>query len=79
MLDLTRTDVVAQFGLPPNRIDILTGITGLVFDQAWINRIEKPIEGVPVPVLGLEDLLTNKQATGRDKDRADVKGLEGRS
>lgn len=77
--DLTRLDVVAQFGLPPNRIDILTGVSGLTFDQAWPNRVEEPIEGVRVGVLGREDLLKNKQASDRDKDRADVKGLEGRS
>lgn len=77
--DLTRADVVAQFGLPPNRIDILTGVSGLTFDGAWINRLEAPIEGVRVPVIGLNDLVANKQASGRDKDRADVKGLHGRS
>jgi hypothetical protein len=77
--DLTRADVVAQFGLPPGRIDVLTGVSGLDFDQAWSNRIERTVEGVPVPVLSFEDLLTNKRATDRDKDRADVKGLEGRS
>ena len=38
-----------------------------------------PVEGVTVPVLGVEDLVTNKLASGRDKDRADVRGLEGRS
>ncbi len=79
VLDLTRLDVVAQFGLPPNRIDILTGVSGLTFDEAWANRIEEPIEGVRVGVLGLEDLVKNKRASGRDRDRADVKGLEGRS
>ncbi|MCI0434608.1 MAG: hypothetical protein L0271_13355 [Gemmatimonadetes bacterium] len=77
--DLTRTDVVAQFGLPPNRIDILTGVSGLTFDEAWATRIEEPVEGVRVPVIGLDELLKNKRASGRDKDRADVKGLEGRS
>lgn len=77
--DLTRTDVVAQFGLPPNRIDILTGVSGLTFDEAWATRIEESVEGVRVPVLGLDELLKNKRASGRDKDRADVKGLEGRS
>ena len=77
--DLTRPDVVAQLGLPPNRIDILTGISGLTFEHAWANRIEQSVEGVRVPVLGLTDLLANKRASGRDKDRADVKGLEGRS
>jgi hypothetical protein len=77
--DLTRTDVVAQLGLPPNRIDILTGVSGLTFDEAWAARIEEPVEGVRVPVLGLVELLKNKRAAGRDKDRADVNGLEGRS
>lgn len=77
--DLTRINVVAQFGLPPNRIDILTGVSGLTFAEAWPNRVEATLEGVPVPVLGLDDLIANKRASGRDRDRADVKGLEGRS
>ena len=75
--DLTRPDVVAQLGLPPNRIDILTGISGLTFDQAWPNRVEETVEGVRVPVLGLAELMANKRASGRDKDKADMKGLEG--
>jgi hypothetical protein len=77
--DLNRPNVVAQFGLPPNRIDILTGLSGLTFDAAWPNRVEAEIEGVRVAVLGLDDLIANKKASGRDRDRADVKGLEGRS
>lgn len=77
--DFTRPDVVVQLGLPPNRIDLLTGVSGLTFDRAWSRRIEAPVEGVTVPVLGIEDLVANKMATGRDKDRADVRGLEGRS
>ena len=77
--DLTRPDVVAQFGLPPNRIDILTGVSGLSFDDAWQNRVEATLEGVRVPVLGLDDLVANKVASGRDKDRADLKGLEGKN
>ena len=76
--DLTRPDVVAQFGLPPNRIDVLTGVSGLTFEEAWGARIEDVVEGVLVPVLGLEELLKNKRATGRDKDRADVRGLDGK-
>ncbi|HEX6049148.1 MAG TPA: nucleotidyltransferase [Gemmatimonadaceae bacterium] len=79
MNDLTRTDVVAQFGLPPNRIDILTGVSGLTFDDAWTNRLDALVEGVRVPVIALDDLVANKQASGREKDRADVKGLRGRS
>jgi hypothetical protein len=52
-------------------------LSGLTFDRAWPNRIEDVVEGVRVPILGLHDLLENKRATGRDKDRADVKGLDG--
>jgi len=77
--DLTRSDVVAQFRLPPNRIDILTGVPGLTFEEAWVTRQAEPVEGVRVPVIGLNELLKNKRALGREKDRADVKGLEGRS
>jgi len=73
-----RVNVVAQFGLPPNRIDILTGLSGLTFDKAWPNRIVGELEGVQVPVLGLDDLIANKRASGRDKDRADVNGLKGK-
>lgn len=76
--DLSRPNVVAQFGLPPNRIDILTGVSGLSFQTAWPNRVEGTLEGVRVQVLGVDDLIVNKRASGRDKDRADVKGLEGR-
>jgi hypothetical protein len=77
--DLTRADVVAQFGLPPNRIDILTGISGVTFERAWAVRVEAVVEGVRVPVLGLAELLENKRAAGRAKDRADLKGLEGKN
>lgn len=77
--DLTRPDVVAQFGLPPSRIDILTGVSGLTFSDAWSRRVGAVIEGVEVPVLGLDDLVANKQASGRLKDRADVQGLRGKA
>lgn len=77
--DLWRPNVVAQFGLPPNRIDILTGISGVTFADAWPNRVAAVVEAVRVPVLGMNDLIANKKASGRDRDRADVKGLEGKS
>lgn len=77
--DLVRSDIVAQFGLPPNRIDVLTGVSGLTFERAWPNHVAETLEGVRVPVIGLVDLITNKRASGRERDRADIKGLEGRS
>jgi hypothetical protein len=77
--DLAQPDIVAQFGLPPNRIDVLTGVSGLTFEEAWTTRVEEVVEGVLVPVLGLKELVRNKKASGRDKDRADVKGLDGKA
>ena len=77
--DLMRPNVVAQFGLPPNRIDFLTGVSGLTFETAWYNRIEGTLEEVLVPVICLDDLVKNKSASGRDKDRADLKGLQGKN
>jgi hypothetical protein len=76
--DLTQPDVVAQFGLPPHRIDILTGVSGLTFEAAWANRNEENLEGVRVPVISRDDLMANKRATGREKDRVDIRGLEGK-
>jgi hypothetical protein len=54
-------------------------VSGLDFSEAWENRTEEELDGVRVPVLALRDLVRNKLASGRDKDRVDVKGLEGKS
>lgn len=74
--DLTRPGTVFQMGLPPARIDVLNDVSGVAFEAAWPNRIETSIEGVTVPVIGFDDLLANKRATGRDKDRQDAAALE---
>ncbi len=58
--------------LTPQRIDILTSISGVEFAQAWNSRLLVKIDGMSVPVLGLHDLLTNKLSTGREKDLADI-------
>ncbi len=65
-------------GLPPGRIDILTTISGVQFDEAWPNRIAGKIFGIPVFVMGVKDMNRNKKAAGRDKDKLDVKSLEKR-
>lgn len=54
------------------RIDILTQISGIAFDDAWNNRIEASVGGIAVPVLGLLDMADNKEAAGREKDLADA-------
>jgi len=73
--DLIRRDVVAQFGLAPYRIDILTGISGVSFAEAWEERVEAPFADVPVPFIGRAALIRNKRASGRAKDLADLEAL----
>ncbi|WP_396224675.1 hypothetical protein [Gemmatimonas sp.] len=75
--DLTRPDTVAQFGLPPWRIDILTGISGVTFDEAWPARIEAYFDDVLVPFIGQAAFIRNKRASGRLKDLADIEALGG--
>ncbi len=81
--DLTETDLakrgtVFQIGLPPLRIDVLTAIDGVSFDEAWSARLQTHFAGEPVAVLSKEHLIRNKRATGRTQDQADVEWLEGK-
>ena len=69
-------DMVVQLGRPPNRIDILTQISGVEFDDAWPGREDVLLDGVPVPMIGRDALLANKRASGRPKDLADLRELE---
>lgn len=73
--DLEAPDTVIQIGLPPRRIDVLTDVTGLVFDVAWGARVIHRIDALDVPFLGREDLVRNKRATGRYKDLGDIEAL----
>lgn len=74
--DLHTPDMVVQLGTPPRRIDLLTGISGVTFDEAWATRVEVEWNGRRVPFLGLDALLRNKRASGRAKDLLDVEELE---
>ena len=76
--DLAKPGIVVQFGLPPNRIDLMTAVTGIPsFDQAWPDRLTSKVRGRDVPFIGRAALLQNKRAAGRKKDLADVELLEG--
>jgi hypothetical protein len=75
LADLARPGVVFQMGMPPNRIDILTAVSGLDFESAWERRLETKFGDVPIGVLGLRDLLLNKELVGRDQDHLDARGL----
>lgn len=74
--DLHAPDVVFQMGLPPERVDILTSITGVEFADAWPRRQLLKVESVEMPVIGREDLLKNKRASGRRQDLVDAAQLE---
>lgn len=67
---------VVQLGYPPNRIDILTGADGVVFDDCYERRDVVELAGTKVNFIGLEHLCANKRATGRLQDLADLKALE---
>lgn len=73
--DFAEPDIVYQIGLPPQRINFLTGIDGLTFDDAWPNRLQVNLDGLSVPIIGRDDLKRNKQAAGREKDLTDLKLL----
>jgi len=71
----TRGNVV-QIGVTPRRIDILTQITGVEYEEAEPQSITIEIEGIAIPVIGLAHLVQNKSAVGRPQDKADVARLQ---
>jgi hypothetical protein len=75
--DLWTDDVDFQIGIIPNRIDLLTSISGVDFDDAWRNRLVISVSGHDVPIIGREDFIRNKRAVGRPRDLADIAELEG--
>ena len=73
--DFLSADQVIQLGRPPNRIDLLTAITGVEFEEVWNDRIGAELDGLPVSFIGRESLIKNKRATGRTQDKADLEAL----
>ncbi len=74
--DFTKPDSVVQLGVPPLRIDIMTGISGVEFSAAWEARTTTVLDGITVPVLSRAHVVANKRAAGRPKDRLDLRWLE---
>jgi hypothetical protein len=66
---------VIRMGVPPLRIEILTTISGVKFESCYERRKEIMIEGIPVPIIDLEDLKANKKAAGRHSDLNDLENL----
>lgn len=76
---LLKPGIVTQFGYPPARIDLLSTIDGVTFDEVWkgMNRVK--VDDEALPVIGLTELLANKSATRRRKDQADVRALKAKA
>lgn len=74
--DFVLPDRVVQLGRPPNRIDLLTSVSGVEFDEAWADRITSESDGVPIHFINVDALRRNKLATGRLQDLADLEALE---
>ena len=69
-------DTVVQFGVPPNRIDILQAMEGVSFDEAWAGHVDLQLdETMTVHYLSVDDLIRNKEMVGRPGDLADVDEL----
>lgn len=74
--DLRRPGVGLQIGIEPGRIDILTAISGVRFEEAWPSRLATTFGDVGCSVIGLDHFLKNKRAAGRPQDLADVDAIE---
>ena len=69
---------VLRMGVPPNRLEVISKIAALDFEACYARRRMMDVEGIQVPVIDYDDLITNKSATGRASDRADVERLQKR-
>ena len=70
-------ETVVQLGLPPSRIDLLTSIDGVRFDECYPRRMTLRVSGIDLSIINLNDFRTNKLASGRLKDLADLESLDG--
>ena len=74
--DFSRPGVVFQMGLPPVRIDVLTELSGLTFEEAWQSRTRAEFGSLSADVIGREAFIKNKRAAGRARDVGDVESVE---
>jgi len=74
--DFLDEDLVYQIGIAPNRIDILTSVAGVTFDEALSDSLLIDYDGVPIRIMGRAALIRAKKATGRPQDRRDVEKME---
>jgi Nucleotidyltransferase of unknown function (DUF6036) len=74
--DFLENDQIIQLGYPPNRIDILTTLKDVKFEDCWRAKVQVEIGGLDIYFIDIENLKRNKRATGRPQDIADAENLE---
>ena len=73
--DFLKPGCVVQLGQPPNRIDLITSLSGVETETVWRTLVQGELDGLAVQFIGRDERIKNKQATGRAQDRADVEAL----
>jgi hypothetical protein len=74
--DFERPGRIVQLGAPPNRVDLITSIDGVSFEEAWASKVEGRIGNQPAWFIGREALIRNKRAAARPQVLADLDLLE---
>lgn len=74
--DFASTGRILQLGVPPNRLDMMTSIDGVDFDEVWSGRVEGSYGNQNVPFIGRAALIKNKRASRRPQDLADLELLQ---
>lgn len=76
MNDFTNKNTVYQIGVAPIRVDIMTGLPGVKFENAWINRKKTKYDNIPINIVGLKDLIKSKRKANRAQDKLDLELLQ---
>ena len=74
--DFQAPDKVVQLGLPPVRIDLMTSISGVTWEEVVAHKVEGILGDIPVSYIGRDQFIANKRASGRKKDLADIEALD---
>lgn len=74
--DFLNAGMIVQIGVAPNRVDILTSLTGLTFEEAWRNRKPTSFADIPLSVISEADFVRNKRSVGRPQDLVDADEVE---
>ena len=75
-IDLQTEGTIYQIGIPPNRVDVITVVDGVRFEDAWRDRTSVEVDGLSIPVIGRAHLIANKRTVGRPQDLVDADLLE---